>query len=323
MKRHLRWQIRAVAVAPWMAAALCAAPAHADELPAVPADRASESWRISLGATYSSGTYGGTARTRVATAPLTLRYSRARFSLRVSVPFVHLTGPGSLIDTQGGAGDGEDGAVAGSGSGENESAELEEADGSGGEDEGSCIPGEEEEADQPCPAQAAAVALAAGAPRMRNGIGDVAISAGYALPLGDAAMLDLAARAKLPTASRAKGFGTGRTDLTLSATLSRDLGPASLWIGARRRFSGKVAGLVERDVWGAGGGASVKVARALVLGADVDWQQSAMRRTPLGEVTGWISLGLSPRLRLNAYAGTGITARSAGFLGGMSVAWRL
>jgi hypothetical protein len=296
-------------------AAVCGGAAHADELPAAPEARPAESWRLSLGGTYSSGRYGSTATTRVATAPLVLRYNRARFSLRVSVPFVHVTGPGSLVDTpQGSGGDasgGDDGASGGVGA---EAPELDDGGSSGGT---TCTP----TAEEPCPPPGGDIPASNRA--ARNGIGDVAVTAGYGIDIGRIAVLDVAARVKLPTASRAKGIGTGKTDVTLSGTLTHEFGTASVWAGARRRLAGKVPGLVLRDVWGLSGGASLEAAPGVTLGADFDWQQSALRHRPLTELTGWTSVRLSPRLRLNAYAGAGLSSRSAGFLGGLSLAWRL
>lgn len=57
-----------------------------------------ENWRLSIGASYSSGDYGEPIDTSVTSFPIALRYSKNRFRARLSVPYVILSGPGSLLD---------------------------------------------------------------------------------------------------------------------------------------------------------------------------------------------------------------------------------
>lgn len=300
--------------------------------------------RLSLGGTYSSGDYGGASSTRVFSAPLALRLSQKRFTLKVTVPFVRIEGPGTLVDSpQGRDGGAVDSGVSGSddgiGGSETET-EIEDNPGGGGDD---CTPvvaaassgsddsngsgsggtgGSDDGGGQCQPALLAATAVP-GPSGARSGLGDVSVALGYGLDLGTLAQLDLGARIKVPTASRAKGLGTGKTDVTLSGTLSRRVGPVTLWGGARRRFVGKAVGLRLRDTWGVSGGLSLRASSAISLGVDYDWQQSVTGRRPFSELTGWAGVSLNQRLRLNAYAGAGLNQRSANFLGGLSLTWKL
>lgn len=66
--------------------------------------RSEGSWRLSIGANYSRGDYGETIDTKVTSFPIALRYSKDRFRVRVSVPYVILSGPGSLLDRGDGGG---------------------------------------------------------------------------------------------------------------------------------------------------------------------------------------------------------------------------
>ncbi|MDF8331762.1 hypothetical protein [Novosphingobium cyanobacteriorum] len=306
----------------------------------------SASLRLSLGGTYASGDYGGTATTRVYSAPLSLRLSQKRFTLRVTVPFVRIEGPGTLVDSpQGRDGGAVDSGVSGSDDGiggtETET-EIEDDSGSGGGGGDDCTPveaaatsgsddnsggsggsGSDDGGGQCQTERLAAAALIAGPSGSRSGLGDVSVALGYGLDLGTLAQLDLGARIKVPTASRAKGLGTGKTDVTLSATLSRHVGPVTLWGGARRRLVGKALGLRLRDTWGASGGVSLRASSAISLGVDYDWQQSVTGRRPFSELTGWAGVSLNQRLRLNAYAGAGLNQRSANFLGGLTLTWKL
>jgi hypothetical protein len=302
----------------------------------------SASVKLSLGGTYSSGDYGGAANTRVYSAPLALRLSQKRFTLKVTVPFVRIEGPGTLVDSpQGRDGGAVDSGVSGSddgiGGSETET-EIEDNSGGGGDDctpvvaaassgsddsNGSGGTGGSDDGGGQCQPALLTAAAVPGPSGARSGLGDISVALGYGLDLGTLAQLDLGARIKVPTASRAKGLGTGKTDVTLSGTLSRRVGPVTLWGGARRRFVGKALGLRLRDTWGASGGVSLRASSAISLGVDYDWQQSVTGRRPFSELTGWAGVSLNQRLRLNAYAGAGLNQRSANFLGGLSLTWKL
>lgn len=231
-------------------------------------------WRLSIGANYSRGDYGETIDTKVASFPIALRYSKDRFRVRVSVPYVILSGPGSLLDR----GDG------------------------GGVDVGDGDLRSER----------------------HQGIGDVSVSAGYLLPLGNGFSLDTTGRVKLPTASRAKRLGTGKVDVTTGLELIKNFKGGSLYVGGRRRFVGEPEGANLRDVWGVGAGGSVRVAKGLSMGLDYNWRQSS--RTgggDISEVSGWTNVRLNRQLRLTIYGGTGLTQNSSDLIAGTSLSYRL
>src|SRR3712207_6310433 len=56
-------------------------------------------WRLSVGGHYSTGDYGDIQDTDVFSVPVGVRYTRGNFSIPVSLPYVWVDGPGSLIDT--------------------------------------------------------------------------------------------------------------------------------------------------------------------------------------------------------------------------------
>lgn len=246
-------------------------------------------WRASVGANYSEGEYGDTQSTKVMSAPVAIKYKKGGFSIRVSVPYVHIEGPGSILDTPQGrdagfgelgmsdddggsddssgsnssgsnSGSGNSGSSSGSGSGSSGS--------SGGDDDsdggGIIVP--------PAPGVPGA-ALS----NSRGGLGDVSVALGYSLELGRSTWLDVGTRVKLPTASRAKRLGTGKTDVTVNGDLVQDIGNLSVFAGARYRFLGKPAGSTLRDTWGAGGGLSYRLEDGTMVGADYDWQRRQLR----------------------------------------------
>ncbi|MBB4613423.1 hypothetical protein [Novosphingobium taihuense] len=313
-----------------VAAAQEAPPANAAEDPGV--------WRASVGVNYSEGDYGDTQSTKVVSAPVALKYRKGGFSIRVSVPWVHIDGPGSILDTpQGrdaGFGDlgttGDDGGSSGgsddsssSGSGSSGSNSGSDSSGSGGSGSGgSGSSGGDDDSGSggvivpPSPGTALS--------NSRGGLGDVSVALGYSLELGRSTWFDLGTRLKLPTASRSKRLGTGKADVTVSGDLVQDIGRFSLFAGARYRFLGKPAGSTLRDTWGAGGGVSYRLPGGTIVGADYDWQESATPgRIASSEATGWVNFGLTRKLRLQVFGSTGFNARSTDFAGGLSLSWRL
>ena len=277
--------------------------AYAQDSAAVPA-KDKGSWRVSVGANYSQGDYGDVTETKVISAPVAVRYRQGNFSVRVSLPYVSIEGPGSLLDTP----QGRDVSGGGSNSGRGSGSGGSGSSGRGGDD-GS--PGGN-------------INPNGGTTGRRSGIGDVSVTLGYSFDLGETTYLDMTGRIKAPTASKSKQLGTGKVDVTVGADLVQDIGDFSLYAGARRRFTGKPAGSTLRDVWGAGGGASYRFSGGTLIGADYDWQQgSAVGTGPSSEVTGWIGFGLSRQVRMQVYASTGFTTNSADFAGGLTLSYRL
>ena len=310
------------------AAQEAAAQTQQDDEPAV--------WRASAGANYSEGKYGDTATTKVVSAPVAIKYRKGGFSIRLSVPWVHIDGPGSILDTpQGrdaGFGDlssGDDSSSGGSGS-DDSSGSGSGSSGSGSDDSGSGGSGSggsgSSGGDDDSGSGGIITPPVPGAPisKSRGGLGDVSVALGYSLELGRSTWLDLGTRVKLPTASRAKRLGTGKVDVTVSGDIVQDVGSFSLFAGARYRFLGKPAGSALQDTWGASGGVSYRLPGGTIVGADYDWQESATPgRIASSEATGWINFGLSRKLRLQVFASTGFNARSTDFAGGLSLSWRL
>ncbi len=284
------------ALAAMMMGFIGATPAYAENQTTSAETSDSSSIRISTGVNYSSGDYGETEKTKVISAPLAAKFSTDSFSLRISVPYVWIDGPASLLDTpEGGDSGGGRGRGRGrGGSGSSGSGDIED-------DDGVATPSSK-----------------------RNGIGDVVVAGTYSFDLGSDFFFDATGRVKLPTASRAKRLGTGKFDFTLAGDFGKDIGPATLYIHGRRRFAGNSAAVPVRDTWGAGAGASVRAGDGLTLGADYDWQQSSIAgNRASSEITGWASVRLAKGFNLTAFAGTGLNNNSADFAGGLTLSVRL
>lgn len=304
-----------------------AVPAAAQDVgeQAKPSTASASSFRLGTGVSYSTGDYGDTAATEVIAAPISLTYRNGGLKVRVSVPYVHITGPGSLLSTpQGrdGAGFDDSGSdssgsdTSGSGSSGGGSGSSGGSD-SGGSDSGGGgleVEDGEDQVDTDLPPLV---------DQTRSGIGDVNVALTYSLPLGTSTYFEPGVKLKLPTASREQRLGTGEVDVTLAADLVQEIDALTLYVHGRRKFAGKPTGSTIRSTWGAGAGASYSASPVVELGVDYDWQQSAFAgRTASSEVSGWTTFRLTKALNLTVYGGTGLNANSADFFGGTSVSVR-
>ncbi len=320
--RHLKgaWFAFAAIIVPGLASAQSAVTPSVPEPATTLAPGSEDSLRVSVGATYAEGRYGQTARTEVATLPVSIKYTHARFSVKVTVPYVHIHGPGTLLD---GTGSGASGSGSSGGSGGGVVSEKETETETGAGSTGTGGGSGEAESGASIIGPIVPVGPVAAPLRNRGGIGDTTVTLAYSLPLSEQISLEPRGRIKLPTASSRKGIGTGKVDVTLAADVVGTFGPTSVYAGARRRFLGRSVQFPLRDGWGFGGGASHQITSALTLGADYDWLQSAAPgRGPISEGSLWISAKLSRQVRLQAYGGAGFSARSADALGGLTLVWK-
>ena len=259
--------------------------------------------RFSTGINYSKGDYGEVTATKVVSAPVSLKYSKDNFSIRVSVPYVRIDGPGSLIQTPegrdsgggGGRTDNSGPGSANSGSGSSGSGDVEVDDSSG-------VP----------------------VSTRRSGFGDVVIAGTYSFDLGNDFFIDATGKVKVPTASKSKRLGTGKVDVTAALDLVKEFGPTTLYVHGRRKFAGNSTAVPVRDTWGAGAGASVRAGNGVTLGADYDWQQSSIAGNKASsEVTGWASFRLAKGFNMSVFGSTGLNNNSTNFAGGLSLSIRL
>lgn len=305
MSKHI---IRAALMVATMSIATTtyAAPAFAEEQPNTDVEQSPESWRLSTGVNYSTGSYGELTDTKVLSSSIGLKFTKGNFSVRVSAPFVHVDGPGSLIQTPEGSGGGSSG---GSGGGSGNSGRGSSNSGSGSSGSG----GVEVDDSNGVPVNS-----------KRSGLGDVVIAATYSFDLGSNLFIDASGKIKVPTASTSKRLGTGEVDVTTALDVVKEFGPATIYVHGRRKFAGKPTGSVIRSTWGAGAGASIRASKTLSIGADYDWQQSSLiGNLATRDVTGWASFRLNRRLNMSLFASTGLNSNSADFAGGLSISFKL
>jgi len=156
----------------------------------------------------------------------------------------------------------------------------------------------------------------------RSGIGDVWLTAGYSLGIGESTWFDAVGKVKLPSASESKFLGTGSTDFVAQGELLHSFGDVSVSAYGGRRFNGTSDTFDLRDVWLGGAGVYVNADRVM-LGLDYDWRQGATDTAPdISELTGSITYKLNESLRLQGYGYTGFADGSPDLGGGMQILLR-
>lgn len=315
---------------------------------------------LGTGASYSKGDYGEASDTKVLAVPVSLTYRKGGLKVRVSVPWVTISGPGSLIQTPegrdagGGLGGGTGGDNSGSGSSGSGSGDSGSNSGSGSSGSGSSGSGSSGSGSSGSGSSGSgssgsgssgsgsggsgsgsstgggdvvvddgAVPSPTGNGR-RSGIGDVTVSAVYSFDLGGDFYFEPGLKFKLPTASRSKRIGTGKLDVTVSADLVKDIGDASVYLHGRRKFAGQPTGSDIRSTWGAGTGVSYRIQNGLAVGADYDWQQSSVAgRGSSSELTGWTYFRVAKGVGMTVSATKGLNRNSADFAVATALAFRL
>jgi hypothetical protein len=64
---------------------------------ACPATWAADEWKFGTGYNYSSGDYGDTVDTEITSIPFSLTYETGPWSVKVTVPYLRITGPGDVV----------------------------------------------------------------------------------------------------------------------------------------------------------------------------------------------------------------------------------
>lgn len=138
----------------------------------------------------------------------------------------------------------------------------------------------------------------------REGIGDLALQAGYQLPLGSVNAF-VAGNVKVPTASREKALGTGEVDYGVSGQLSRRFGDAIPFVTAGYTFTGEPEGFDVRNTVSGAAGSHFVLGRASLATLSYNYEQSASQ-----EVNDRQSLGLGLATELASKLQLGVNARA-------------
>lgn len=162
---------------------------------------------------------------------------------------------------------------------------------------------------------AGGVVIDPNAPRtVRSGFGDLTVGAAWAIPEERLGLgLDLSARVKLPTAKASRGLGTGATDVTLGAEVSKQLGAVTPFVSVGYRMPGDAPGITLHNAWTASGGASLMLGRSVLI-ASYDYRQAT---SPFSqdsqELFGAFSTPVGQRLNFTLYGSAGLSKGAPDF----------
>lgn len=237
----------------------------------------------SAGFDYSSGKYGTPFETDIWDVPFSIGYQQNRWSLKLTVPYINISGADDVIPGIGRVNNGNpNGRGRGRGRGRGQ--------GSGG---GTVTP--------PVTQETSGSA---------SGLGDVVAQASYGLIRDDAAQfgLDLTGKVKFGTASENKGLGTGQNDYGLSLGAYKGFGAWTLFADAGFTKYGSSTYIPLHNGWNGDVGAGYRLDVANTVGAyyfyrqkisDVGYQES--------EATAYWDHKFGDSLRLQTYALAGFT----------------
>ncbi|KEQ52460.1 transporter [Sphingobium chlorophenolicum] len=153
------------------------------------------------------------------------------------------------------------------------------------------------------------------APRTtRSGLGDLTLGIGYQIPEEQLGFgLDLSARVKLPTASRSRALGTGKTDVAVAAEISRSLGAITPFANVGYRMPGDPSGLDLHNAWTASGGASVMLGKSALI-ASYDYRESTSDfARDSQELFGAFSSPVAEKLIFTLYGTAGLSQGAADY----------
>ncbi len=160
-----------------------------------------------------------------------------------------------------------------------------------------------------------------------GGLGDVIASLSYTFyppPRTSLPILELTGRIKLPTADEDDGLGTGETDYTLQADLSRRFGPISGYATLGYRFLGDPSGVDLEDGFLASLGFGYRYSPRINLGLAFDFREASTDDSDdARELVPYTSLRVSDRLTLGTYGVVGLSDSSPDLALGVTarVAW--
>lgn len=141
----------------------------------------------------------------------------------------------------------------------------------------------------------------------REGLGDLRLGAAYDLPI-PRVNASLNTGAKLPTASTAKGLGTGKADVWVGGDVSAAVGPVIPFAGVQYTKTGDPDGIELRDTWGGQAGAAVRLGGSTSAHAGYSFSEGAsVLSRDEQRVFGGLNTGLGGGVSLGVYGSAGVS----------------
>lgn len=273
---------------------------------------AADGFTFNVGTDYTSGKYGGTDRTNVFSIPVNAKFTTGPVALRVSVPWLRVSGTGVVVPN-GLGGIGDDGGVSSGGGGGSVGAFGCAADNRGG--------ARKAEDDGPCAATTSAATTSA-ARKTERGLGDIVAAIIYTPIQSGGTIVDITGKIKFPTANEKKALGSGKTDYALQVEGEQAIGKNFINGGIGYKWLGDPAGINLRNVvYGVVGGGYKPTAETTV-GVAYDFAQAARSggKAPQ-EVSLYASQRLTKNVKLNGSIFAGLSDGSPDWGAGVSLGY--
>ena len=161
--------------------------------------------------------------------------------------------------------------------------------------------------------------------RARDGFGDLQLGVTYTLPasMTGAWLIDLTARAKVPTARRSIGLGTGEADAFVSTEISREFGRLAPFVNVGYRFLGDPPGFKLRNPISTSIGASYQIGKTFLIGS-YDYTRATTRLVPdAHELFGGVSGPAIGRLTWTAFGTAGLSQGAPDYGVGMLFSFKV
>lgn len=232
-------------------------------------------FRLSTQYVHSSGSYGLDSDTTIDSAAVTLDYFRGPWFIQMTVPYVRISGFGTV--TLGARGpvqvsrtmeEGMRGTPGTDSNGHGPGNGM----GTGG---GSGIMGSGHDRDNmPADATAASSVLSE---TTESGLGDITLEAGYGFYpwYPDRLLVETKALIKLPTADESKGLGTGETDAGLQVELKQPLGAFTPFLSAGYILTGDSDRIDYNNIWSGSVGTTYGLTSRVTAVAAYDFRSKA------------------------------------------------
>ncbi len=195
---------------------------------------------VSVGYDYSSGDYGQNVTTEIEYLPVSLALSEGPWRVELTVPYIRVTGNGSVVPGAGGP------MVFDSFS----SGLFGRMGGAGGTSSTSTT--------------------------TRSGVGDVVVQAGYAVLPADGSFYELSGRVKFGTADEDDGLGTGENDYSLQFDAVVGSGAVSPYFTLGYLVTGDSSAFTYRDVPYGSAGLMFRMGEGSSAGFGYDYRRSTL-----------------------------------------------
>ena len=247
------------------------------------AAQAEDGFSAGIGADYSSGDYGSDTTTRIFSVPVSAKYVTGDWTFKASVPWMRVDGDANVVP---GLGSIENTNPRGRGRGNNNPNPDPTAPTSG----------------------------------TTSGIGDLRLSATYAIPMEGNWGVDLTGNVKLATADEDKGLGTGANDYGAAVDVFRDFDGTTAFGGVSYTVLGDSDYIDVGSVAGANLGVSRKLGTSNSLGVMYDWRQAASDDADArSEVTGFFTVPAGESGKVQLYATKGLSDGSPDWGAGVNL----